>query len=396
MQPPPTSKAATPPPAALMRWAVVGSALLVVAGAVAFYYTSRQAGEKGPSDAVLITISETACEPNALTVPAGRTTFKIVNASQRPVEWEIIQGVMVIEERENILPGFSQTLTAKLPAGEFEITCGLLSRPRGTLRVMPTREANEEAARPALKAFIGPLAEYQVYLAGEAGALIKAAQALDAAIRAGDLERARVLYAEARRPYKHIEPVAERFSDLENAIDPLPDYLEQREADPAFTGFHRLEYGLFATNSTEGLAPVSARLVADVTVLKDRLRALRLTPEEMTAGAARIAGALADGKLAGGEDHYAESDLTDLADTLEGIAKTMALLKPVAAPAAPDVVAEIERQLSAAQDAVAALKGPGGFPPYGKVSAEARQTLSKHMRSVADAIGKFNTAVGLG
>ena len=30
---------------------------------------------------------------------------------------------MVVDERENIAPGFSQTLTVKLQPGEFDITC---------------------------------------------------------------------------------------------------------------------------------------------------------------------------------------------------------------------------------------------------------------------------------
>jgi iron uptake system component EfeO len=73
---------------------------------------------------VTVTIHPNACEPNEITVPAGRTTFTIVNQSNRALEWEILDGVMVVEERENIAPGFSQTMTVKLQPGEFAITCG--------------------------------------------------------------------------------------------------------------------------------------------------------------------------------------------------------------------------------------------------------------------------------
>ena len=82
------------------------------------------------TDEVTVTIAGKACEPNALTVPAGRRTFRIVNQSDRAVEWEILDGVMVLAERENIAPGIAQTLTAKLVPGSYEITCGLLSNPR--------------------------------------------------------------------------------------------------------------------------------------------------------------------------------------------------------------------------------------------------------------------------
>ena len=75
-----------------------------------------------------MTIAGKVCEPNALIVPAGRATFRIVNQSDRAVEWEILDGVMVVAERENIAPGISQTLTAKLVPGTYEITCGLLEQ----------------------------------------------------------------------------------------------------------------------------------------------------------------------------------------------------------------------------------------------------------------------------
>ena len=65
-----------------------------------------------------------------LTVQPGKTVFKIKNASSRAIEWEILQGYMVVEERENIIPGFVQNLTATLMPGEYGMTCGLLSNPQ--------------------------------------------------------------------------------------------------------------------------------------------------------------------------------------------------------------------------------------------------------------------------
>ena len=162
-----------------MRVAVAASALLVVAGLAAFWYASKEARKapaKAANNAVTVTIQGNACEPNEITVPAGRTTFTIVNKSNRALEWEILDGVMVVEERENIAPGFSQTMTVKLQPGEFAITCGLLSNPRGKLHVMPSAASQAEAARPSLVNYVGALAEYQVFLVlahvGRAQALI--------------------------------------------------------------------------------------------------------------------------------------------------------------------------------------------------------------------------------
>ncbi|MEP7457539.1 iron uptake system protein EfeO [Phyllobacterium sp. SB3] len=390
-----TGPASPPPSQKLMKLAVAGAAILAVAGAGAFYFASKNMKSGATDNAVVVTIKDGTCDPNAITVPAGRSTFKIVNNSDRALEWEILDGVMVLEERENILPGFTQTMQAKLKAGDYEITCGLLSSPRGTLRVTPSAESEAEAARPPLVSFIGALAEFQVFLVTQATSLVKTTAALDAAIQVGDLEKARELYQKARVPYKQIEPMADMFADLHNAIDPIADYLEKREQDPAFTGFHRIEYGLYASKSVDGLAQVSAKLVADVTALKDRIRGLRIPPEQIAKGAARLIGSIADTKIVNGEDHYSKTDLVDFEANLVGTSRMMTLLKPVAVRAAPAVVSDIEMRLNDASTVLTSLKGQEGYPAYDKVSKESRATLAQKMKALADAIGKLNAAVGL-
>jgi iron uptake system EfeUOB component EfeO/EfeM len=97
-----------------------------------------QASAALPADAVpsvAVTVTSEGCQPASLTVAAGKTRFMIHNASARALEWEILKGVYVVEERENIAPGFTQKLTATLEPGNYEITCGLLSNPRGKLTV---------------------------------------------------------------------------------------------------------------------------------------------------------------------------------------------------------------------------------------------------------------------
>src|SRR5262249_61048186 len=58
---------------------------------------------------ILITLTDSGCDPMKVDVPAGKTTFNIKNQSKRAVEWEILKDVMVVDKLENILPGFAQT-----------------------------------------------------------------------------------------------------------------------------------------------------------------------------------------------------------------------------------------------------------------------------------------------
>ncbi|GGE00944.1 iron transporter substrate-binding protein [Aureimonas endophytica] len=381
-------------PGRFMGLAVAGAALLMLAGGGAFYFASLKAGAaKGDGQgAVTVTLRDGACQPNALTVPAGRAEFRIVNATDRAVEWEILDGVMVVEERENIAPGLTQAMGAKLKPGTYAITCGLLSNPRGTLTVTPSAAA-PDAARPDLVAFIGPLAEYQVYLAREAGNFAKGAAALGEAIKAGDAERAKALYPEARAPFLHLAPVATRFADLENAIDPVAAYFEKREADAGFTGFHHIEYGLFGTGDLTGLDTVSAKLITDAAALKDRLRATKLAPSDMFDGAVRVLATLAETRIPAGEALYAKTDLADFEAELAGVAKIVALLKPVAAENAPAKFGEVETRLAALQTEVAGLRGAAGFPAYDTIDTGRRTALAEKARALADALTALGEAV---
>lgn len=98
----------------------------------------------GALEPIAITVTKSGCVPTSVSIESGKTTFKITNESSRAMEWEILKGVMVVEERENIVPGFVQTLTATLDPGEYQMTCGLLSNPKGILKVTASTEPKKD------------------------------------------------------------------------------------------------------------------------------------------------------------------------------------------------------------------------------------------------------------
>jgi len=382
-----------------MKLAIVGAALLAIVAGIAFYVASqgaKRAATGTAENALTVTITDATCDPNEITVAAGPSTFTIVNNSSRTVEWEILDGVYVVEERENITPGLSRTLTTKLAPGDYDITCGLLSNPRGKLHVTPSAASAAEAAKPSMTAFIGPLAEYKVYLAIEAGRLVAATRQFADAVKAGDLELAKTLYAPARIPYGHIAPAAERFADLDTAINARAVYFEKLEDDAGFGGFHRLEHGLFAKSSTDSLAPVADKLLTDVILLQQRLRELQLAPETMAEGAARLLDRVADSAGSGDEDRYSRSDLSDIQAKLEGIRKVAALLQPLTEKADPALAGNLEAQFDATFTKLASFRQQDQYPSYDRLNAADRQAIADQLRALAAEIRKLNAALGLG
>ena len=372
--------------------AVAGAAALAISGGGAFYFASQKPRAPGAEAASQVQIAAHGCEPNILTVPAGRRTFEILNKSDRPVEWEILSGVMVVEERENIAPGFKSTLTANLASGDYEMTCGLLSNPHGALRVTPSDAANTISAQRSLRDFLGPLAEYQFYIGLQSANLVEKAGALADAIKAGDLPAARAAYLEARSPYKSLETVSYRYSDLANKLNATSDYLAQREADPAFTGFHRLAYGLFAKNSIDGLAPVADQLVANAEDLKARLREAKFTPADLVSGAARLASQLGSSRLVSGEDAYSKTDLADIDANLDSIGKIVELIAPVIEKSDVEAAHGPQKAVADARSALERLKNGDAYPAFDSVDATTRAALAKTFGVLADAIAKLEPA----
>ena len=384
------------PSSRLITAALVGAGVLVLAGGGAFYLASQKAAKPVEAGVVAVRVGDKTCEPMDLTVPAGRSVFDIENASTRPIEWEILDGVMVVEERENIAPGFRSQLTARLKPGVYDITCGLLSNPRGKLTVTASAHSDAEKAKPPLKAFIGPLSEYKVYLALQSGQMIRAINSLVMAVDSGDLAAARVAYASARTAYRHVEVVSGRIADIENAIDPIAAYLAGREQDPAFTGFHRIEFGFWRENSTAGLKPIADKLAADATTLRDRLKAMKFAPSDLADNAAREARRLAEGPVVSGDSLYAGDDLAEFTAAIDGLEKPVSLLLPLAAESSPDAAKAVSDAFAAARAEIGRLAGSGPAPViYSEVPPDVRKTLSTAFVALADAIDRINPALGL-
>ena len=393
----PTPASGTPPRA--LRWAVAGSVIVMIAAGGLFYYASQLAAAKRKvhGNEVTVTIHPHSCEPNALTVPAGFNSFRIVNASERAVEWEILDGVLVVEERENIAPGLSQVINATLPPGDYAITCGLLSNPRGTLHVTPTAASEASArARPALVAFIGPLSEFRVYLSSQGNALTEAVDALSQAIAAGDLAQAQALYVPAREAYQRLAPAAQRLAELDNSINARADYFEKREQDPGFIGFHRLEYGLFEQRSTQGLTPIAQQLQANSVLLKQQLLAQSLPPEQLVSIVARTLHNLADTRAGSGEEErYSHIDLNGFAANLQVTHKVVDLLRPLLTKNNADLLRTIDDASAALDAELDGLKTAQGFNTYDTVNAGQRQQISHKAKALADALDGIDPALGL-
>ena len=344
---------------------------------------------------VAITITGKGCEPNAVTVPEGKTTFKIKNASARVLEWEILDGIMVVEERENIVPGFVMTLTATLKAGQYQMTCGLLSNPKGTITVTGGGTTAAKA-EPGASDLAGPLAEYKIYITKEVGDLVTKTKSFTDAVKAGQLQEAQSLYAPTRQHYERIEPMVELFSDLDKSIDARAEDFEKKENDPAFRGFHRIEKALYAEKTTTGMEPVADRLMHDVQELQGRIAGLDIPPNKMVGGAAALIEEVAATKISGEEERYSGTDLWDFQANVDGAQKIFDLLHPLITAKNPKLDARIQANFTKVDGLLALYRNKDRqMTNYDKLSPKDRNALKGAITALAEDLSQLRGTLGL-
>ena len=343
---------------------------------------------------VNITVNDAACEPMALTVPSGQTVFNIQNNSGRKLEWEILKGVMVVDERENIAPGLADKMTVTLLPGEYEMTCGLLTNPRGKLTVTDSG-FKATASQADMAKLEQPLAEYKAYVQAEAKDLVAKTTEFTAAVKAGNIAKAKSLFAATRYHYERIEPIAELFNELDPAIDAREDDFKQGPKDPAFTGFHRLEYALWVENSTAGVNEIADKLLADVKTLQQEIDLLSFPPNKVVGGAAVLVEEVAGSKISGEEDRYSHTDLSDFQANIEGAQKIVDLFRPLIAEKNQALLDKTDANFKTVNEILAKYQTANGFETYDKLTEADRKALQAPINALAEDLAQLRGTLGL-
>jgi iron uptake system component EfeO len=253
--------------------------------------------------------------------------------------------------------------------------------------------ANTAAVSPL--DLVQPVADYKVYVSKGVKNLVEDTAKFTAAVKAGDLKKAQELYAPTRFHYEMIEPIAELFSDLDGSIDSRADDHEKKEADDGFTGFHRIEYGLFEKKSTEGLAPFADKLNADVIELQKRIAGLTVPPDKMVGGAAALIEEVGATKITGEEDRYSHTDLWDFKANIDGAKKIVDLLHPLTVKADKDLTVKVNDNFATVEKILAKYKTAHGYETYDKLTEEDRKALQGPVTTLAEDLSKLRGTLGL-
>lgn len=301
---------------------------------------------------------------------------------------------MVVDERENIAPGLSDKMTVTLLPGEYEMTCGLLTNPRGKL-VVADSGFKDTANEADLEKLPQPLADYKAYVQGEVKELAAKTKTFTEAVKAGDIEKAKSLFADTRVHYERIEPIAELFSELDPVIDACEDDFKDGAKDAGFTGFHRIEHALWVEKDVSGVKETAAKLMTDVEALQKEIDALAFPPGKVVGGASELIEEAAGSKISGEEDRYSHTDLSDFQANADGSKKIVDLFRPLIEAKNKALLEKTDTNFKQVNEILAKYRTKDGFETYDKLSEADRKALQAPINALAEDLAQLRGILGL-
>jgi iron uptake system component EfeO len=371
------------------RFMVVGAAVAAALVSLAACGKDSTPSASGGDGKIAVSATDTECKVARAESTAGSVHFAVTNNGDKVTEFYVYgAGDRVMGEVENIAPGVTRELLVDLEAGDYETACkpGMSGKGlRNAFKVTGSKKSADNTTELA-----AAMASYQRYIRSQTGALKDQTAAFVAAVKAGDVAKAKGLYPIARTYYERIEPVAEIFGELDPAVD-------VREADLApgqeFTGFHKLEKDLWVGGDVSKSGQIADKLVADVQKIADEADKAQLTPVQLANGAKELLDEVATGKITGEEDAFSHTDLWDFQANVEGSQAAVAALRPVIDARDPGLGKTLDDKFAAVFAALQKHRQGDGWKLYTQLTQADLKELTDTINALAEPISKVAATV---
>jgi iron uptake system component EfeO len=224
--------------------------------------------------------------------------------------------------------------------------------------------------------FTRPIRAYLRYAAVQTALMQRDVRRLRAATDRGDRGAARARWRAAFARYERLGAVYGAFGDLDRAIDGLPGGLPRGVRDPAFTGLHRVELGLWGAAGVRTLRPAVRRLAHDVRRLWRATPRARITPLDYAIRAHEILEDAQRDVLSGKDVPWSHEGVLAASSAVEATRVVIGTLRPLlAGQAALDPVLLGLSRVRARLSRIRHAHG-GRLPALGGLSASERRQLN--------------------
>ncbi|MEZ0108127.1 high-affinity iron transporter [Catenulispora sp. EB89] len=383
----PAASAPTPTPAPAPsrkpapRWAL-GVAVVAVPAVAAVAVIVAVGPGSGSKGAQTIEVSAASCGKGFDGLTTGEHTFQMKNTGDVAAEVYLLDpsSNAVYGEIEGLAPGTTRPMTATIGSGTYAWRCvpngkdAVTSEARhatgsgsSTTAVVPISEKDLEA----------PLDQYRAYVTQHLNELAGYTDTLKQDVDSGDLAKAKQDWLTAHLAYNRLGAAYGTFQDWDKKIDGRADGLPDKVRDKDFTGFHRLEYGLWHGEAAANLAPIADQLDSDVHGLIGDWPKQDFDPADLPLRAHEILENTLQFQLTGDADYGSGTTLATADANLTGTREVLTVIRPLVQARDPQGLTQIDAWLDRFGATVNAAKKPDGtWTPVDQLDPAARQKLN--------------------
>ena len=160
--------------------------------------------------------------------------------------------------------------------------------------------------------------------------------------------------------------------------------------DRGFTGFHRVEYGLWHGEAAASLRTPADALATAVGKLQAVFGPAQLDPLQLSIRAHEITENALQLELTGETDEGSHSNLATVAANLQGTREVLSIIKPLLASRYPQLPA-VESDLASTESDLQGLRTAAGFPALSALSRTQRERIDSDLSELAERLAPIAT-----
>jgi iron uptake system EfeUOB component EfeO/EfeM len=349
--------------------------LVVLAATASLTACGSGSGSSGPD---AISFNSASCGGSWTLAKPGWHTFRLHNADDVGGEIDLIDPKTsgIYAEVAQFGPGTTQTMSLDVGSGRYAFRC--LFEDTGpvtgsTVTVRGHAKGFGATVPVTFNDLVAPAKQYQAYTEAGLKTLLGQAGTLARDVQQGNLTAARRDWLTAHLTYETLGAAYDAFGNFDDEIDGRADALGVN--NPKWTGFYRLEYGLWHGQSAHELTRYASLLVTNVRSLLATWPTMEIPLIDVGLRTHEILENALEFQLTGHDDYGSGTTLATTLANIAGTRELLSLLHPLLATRYSGLPA-VYTWLNRLQTLLEAEHRPDGtWVPVSQLSQSARQAI---------------------
>lgn len=331
----------------------------------------------------VINVTTSACGTGWQHPTAGVQTLQIHNSASSAVEVTLVNAYngAVYARVEGVGPGTTRAMPVDVGSGAYTFECdgNTYGNRTGPMVRVPGHVRGGTAIAPVgVSEMSAATAQEAAYVRSGLATVARQTAALAALIKEGNLAAARGTWLTAHMSWERLGSAYGMFGPYDDEVDGTPFGLVRGVYDPAFTGFYRVEYGLWHGQPAAELSGPANTLAVDVRSLVTAYPGMALLPQlalsDLALRTHEVLENAMQQQLSGEDDFGSGTTLATLAAGIDATRAQLGFLHPLLATRDHNLAA-LYGWLNRLQDLVDAAKTSRGWTPASQLGAGQREEL---------------------